>query len=246
MRIVPIVEVMIACCPNSDSTASGETRSARSEQSWSCALLKSLSRTASTNASTLRLACCSTWSLPATTSRPKPKRPPAQHRTNATPPTASPIHRLRRLRSIGGAANGGATPGPGGGAVTGPEGGCPVADAGDDRAARRGARQHLVGGGLVHRLGEQWRGVHLHVERRQRPPVRPDRLPVGDQAPVPRVVQRPGQPAVAVARAGGQGGEREPGSLDERPLLVDHEPGYDQHARLHRLGSVVKDREVPW
>src|SRR6266540_3101888 len=123
MRIVPIVEVMIACCPNSDSTASGETRSARSEQSWSCALLKSLSRTASTNASTLRLACCSTWSLPATTSRPKPKRPPAQHRTNATPPTASPIHRLRRLRSIGGAANGGATPGPGGGAVTGPEGG---------------------------------------------------------------------------------------------------------------------------
>src|SRR3954468_3426971 len=111
--------------------------------------------------------------------------PPPPASTRPATPLPRPMPRRRPRPSTGGAGNGGKTPGPCGGG-----GGCcspmrvmgsaygsapglggPVAGRGHDLAAGLGAGERLERRGLVHRLGEQRGGVHLHVEAAERAPV---------------------------------------------------------------------------
>src|SRR5215207_6650337 len=112
--------------------------------------------------------------------------------------------------------------------------------AGVRRPSARGYRRHravhrnnhLVRGRLVDRLSEQRRGVHLHIERRERPAERADRVPFGDDRPEHRIVGGPPDPAPQVPRALGARVERTPGAVEELlgAGLVDPEPADDDHA----------------
>src|SRR3954469_5452795 len=139
--------------------------------------------------------------------------PPQASRSTAAPtPRLSPIR--RPLPSIGGAGNGGWTPGPCGGAGAGavmnpdydsaprfggpdsaPRFGGPVAGPQLDRTAGWRARHGLERGRFVHRAGEQRGGVHLDVEPAQGTPVGSHGFPVGRERPAAGVLQGAGEPA---------------------------------------------------